>query len=342
MTTEGPSSRAAMGTHAGSSTQTPVVEASGLTRRFGAKVAVDGLDLVVQRGQVVALLGHNGAGKTTTIRMLAGVLTPTAGAARVFGLSPFEHGPAVRSRLGVLPENHALEERLTARQNLRYYADLYGYPEERVSARVEEMLERFGLSAAADQKVGHFSKGMKQRLALARALQHEPELLFLDEPTSGLDPVASLAVTESLREQSSGEGRTVVLCTHDLALAQEVCDRVAVLRSGAVVALGTPSELAARLPARLVVGVGSGEAAKAADTVRAAFPEADVELVTAGDELLLTHLPPASAPRVVALLVEEGLSVHRVEPVRATLQDVYFSIYGEPRTTGTEVERARA
>ena len=113
-----------------SSRDAPVVAAAGLTRRFGEKVAVDGLDLVVGRGEVLALLGPNGAGKTTTIRMLAGILTPTAGSARVFGLSPFADGPAVRSRLGVLPENHALEERLTARQNLRYYADVYGYPRE--------------------------------------------------------------------------------------------------------------------------------------------------------------------------------------------------------------------
>ncbi len=312
-----------------SSRDAPVVAATGLTRRFGEKVAVDGLDLVVGRGEVLALLGHNGAGKTTTIRILAGVLTPTAGSARVFGLSPFADGPAVRSRLGVLPENHALEERLTARQNLRYYADVYGYPRERVDGRIAEMLTRFGLTDAADRKVGGFSKGMKQRLALARALQHEPELLFLDEPTSGLDPVASREVTASLREQSAGEGRTVVLCTHDLGLAQAVCDRVAVMRSGAVVAIGTPAELAGRLPGRLIVEVGLGEGKRALESVRAAFPDAAVELAPVGDELTIDHLPAGSAPRVVALLVGSELSVYRVEPVRATLQDVYFSIYGE-------------
>ena len=310
----------------------PVVEADSLVRTFGAKAAVDGLDLTVRRGEVFALLGHNGAGKTTTIRMLAGVLTPTSGTAHVFGLSPFEHGPAVRSRLGVLPEGHSLEDRLTARQNLRYFADLYGYPEGRANARGEEVLERFGLLAVADQKVGGFSKGMKQRLALARAMQHEPELLFLDEPTSGLDPVASNQVTETMREQSGHEGRTVVLCTHDLSLAQEVCDRVAVMRDGKVVAIGTPAELADRLPGKLLIAVGDGEAAVAGEVVLGAFLEVEVE--GAPEEaggLLVTRLPPGSTPRVVALLVGAGLSVHRVEPVTATLQDVYFSIYGEER-----------
>ena len=309
----------------------PAVVAEGLTRRFGATTAVDGLDLKVARGELFALLGHNGAGKTTTLRMLAGVLTPSAGMARVLGLSPTTRGPEVRARLGVLPEHHALEERLSARQNLRYCAALYGYPEERVAARVDEMLDRFGLLSAADQRVGGFSKGMKQRLALARALLHEPELLFLDEPTSGLDPVVSRQVTETMRELSAGAGRTVLICTHDLALAQRVCDRVAVLQRGRLVALGTPRELAARLPqGRLHLGVGDGEGAAAAEAVRAAFPEAVVEAAAgSSSELVVTRLPPGATPRLVATLVGAGLAVHRVEPEQATLEDVYFAIHGE-------------
>ncbi len=311
----------------------PVVAALGLTRRFGTVTAVDGLDLEVARGELFALLGHNGAGKTTTLRLLAGVLAPSAGAARVFGLSPSEHGPAVRARLGVLPEHHGLEERLTARQNLRYSAELYGYPQERVGARVDEMLERFGLLPAGDQRVGGFSRGMRQRLALARALLHEPELLFLDEPTSGLDPLASRQVTETMRELTTGAGRTALICTHDLALAQRVCDRVAVLQAGRLVALGTPRELAGRLAhGRLLVGVGAGQGTAAAATVRSAFPDAGVEPADGGgDELLVTRLPPAATPRLVAALVAAGLAVHRVEPERATLEDVYFAVHGEAR-----------
>lgn len=308
-----------------------IVEADGLTRRFGDKVAVDDLSLTVDRGELFALLGHNGAGKTTTIRMVNGVLAPTSGSARLFGLSPFEHGPELRARVGVLTENTGLEERLTARQNLAYYAELYGYPRERVLARIDALLGQFGLAEAADVRVGGFSKGMKQRLALARALQHEPELLFLDEPTSGLDPMATRNVIETMQRQSRQEGRTVVICTHDLALAQRICDRVAVLRHGRVVALGTPSELAGHLAphGKLVLGVAAGQRETAERVLREAFPEAEAqEADGAPGELSVTRLAAGSTPALVAHLVEAGVDVLRVEPVEPTLADVYFALHG--------------
>jgi len=315
-----------------------VVTAVGLSRSFGSKVAVADLSLSVARGELFALLGHNGAGKTTTLRLLAGVLAPSGGEARLFGLSPVTHGPEVRARLGVLPENPGLEERLTARQNLHYFAELYGYPRERVAARVSQVLEQFGLTGSADARVGGFSKGMRQRLALARALFHEPELLFLDEPTSGLDPVATRQVMDLIRRLGSGEGRTVVLCTHDLALAQRVCDRVAVMRSGRLAAIGTPAELTRLAPHRkLRLGVAESELDAAASVVAARYPDAAVERPTAeanGPEhgtLLVSRLPDAATPALVAALVEAGLSVTRVEPVEPTLEDVYFSLYGEAR-----------
>lgn len=309
----------------------PVVAAADLTRTFGSKLAVDTLTLSIARGELFALLGHNGAGKTTTLRMLAGVLTPTSGTARLFGLSPFEHGAEVRARLGVLPESSSLEERLTARQNLRYYAELYGYPEERVERRIEAVLEQFGLLEVADKRAGGFSKGMKQRLALARALQHEPELLFLDEPTSGLDPIATRQVIETMQRQSREEGRTVVICTHDLALAQQICDRVAVMRQGKVVALGSPDELTGLAPhGKLRLGVAAGELEAAARVVKEHFPDVRYENVSNGRaELMLSRLPPGATPALVARLVGAGVSVTRVEPVQPTLADVYFALYGD-------------
>lgn len=314
---------------------TAVVEARELSRAFGNKVAVAPLSFTVARGELFALLGHNGAGKTTTLRLLAGVLTPTGGEARLFGMSPLAHGTEVRARLGVLAENPALEERLTARQNLRYFADLYGYPAERVGARVNEVLEQFGLAGAAEALVGGFSKGMRQRLALARALLHEPELLFLDEPTSGLDPVATRQVVELVREQVSHEGRTVVLSTHDLNLAQRVCDRVAVMRGGELAALGTPTELTRLAPhSKLRVGVAPGERAAAAALIAARHPDADIASPDDApddpgqDTLTVSRLPDGATPSLVAALVGAGLSVTRVEPLEPTLADVYFALYG--------------
>lgn len=227
--------------------QGAVIVAEGLTRRFGDVVAVDHLDLEVQAGEVLGFLGHNGAGKTTTVRLLNGVLTADEGRARVLGRDPASQGPALRAHTGVLTETPSLDERLTGRDNLAIYADLYGVPPGEVARRVEALLEDFQLADRAGEKVAAYSRGMKQRLALARALVHRPQVLFLDEPTSGLDPVAARHVHEMVAALSGEQGRTVFLCTHNLAEAQKLCDRVAVLARGRVLALGTPAELVARL-----------------------------------------------------------------------------------------------
>src|SRR5512143_1057337 len=170
---------------------TPVIEISSLTRRFGETKAVDNLSLHVQAGEIFGFLGHNGAGKTTTVRLLNGVIEPTSGSACVLGLDPQAQGPALRARTGVLTETPSLDERLTARDNLSIYAELYNIPREKVATRVNSILSEFELADRANEKVGAYSKGMKQRLALGRALLHQPEVLFLDEPTAGLDPVAA-------------------------------------------------------------------------------------------------------------------------------------------------------
>ena len=231
-----------------------VIEASALTRRFGALTALDALELRVERGEVVGLLGHNGAGKTTAVRVLNGVLAPSGGSARVLGLDPQRDGVALRRRCGVSTETPAVDERLTGRQGLRFFAEVYDVPRDRVEGRIAELLEAFELSHAADARVATYSKGMRQRLALARALLHEPELLFLDEPSSGLDPVAARAVDQRIASQRS-HGTTVLLCTHNLAQAEALCDRVVVLERGRVVASGAPAALAAELGAALRVRV---------------------------------------------------------------------------------------
>jgi ABC-2 type transport system ATP-binding protein len=209
----------------------------------------------VHEGEVFGLLGPNGAGKTTTVRLLNGVLTPTGGHVRVLGLDPTSQSSALRRRTGVLTENPSFYERLTVRENLTTHGRLYGVPETQLRQRVDELLETFGLWDRASDKIDGFSKGMKQRLALARAVLHDPELLFLDEPTSGLDPEAARQMTQLIAQLSHREGRTVFLCTHNLDEAQRLCDRVAVMNQGRLLAVGSPAEVSRTLWQNLWVDV---------------------------------------------------------------------------------------
>jgi len=300
----------------------------GLTRHFGEVVAVDHLTLEVQAGEVFGFLGHNGAGKTTTVRMLNGVLAPTSGSARVLGLAPVEQGPVLRRRTGVLTETPSLDERLTGRENLEIYAALYGVPRREIAARVKELMEVFQLDGRADERAGDYSKGMKQRLALARALVHRPELLFLDEPTSGLDPVARRMVHDMIAHLSHDEERTVFMCTHNLDEAQKLCDRVAVLEHGKVVALGTAAELARKLgrSQRLELQVARGDEETAlrllaeAPGVSAHRQDGTIVAAGAGGETI---------PGLVTSLASAGVRIYRVAPQEASLEDIYFALQRE-------------
>ncbi|MFC4637796.1 ABC transporter ATP-binding protein [Deinococcus hohokamensis] len=309
-----------------------VISTSQLTRRFGATVAVDHLDLSIHRGEIYGLLGHNGAGKTTTVRLLNGVLSRDGGDIRVLGLDPTNQADAIRRRTGVLTETPSLEDRLTAVENLELYADLYSVPERAIQHRIHSMLEAFDLLEARHGRVGNFSKGMKQRLALARALLHDPELLFLDEPASGLDPVSARSVNATITRLAREEGRTVVLCTHDLADAQQLCDRVSVLRHGQVVASGSQEELISRLglTRRLTVEVARDEAQRATALIQARF---SISGIIQGNQIELEQVRREQIPRLLALLHEEAIDVFAVTPHLPTLEDVYFRLHGvQPHT----------
>jgi ABC-2 type transport system ATP-binding protein len=308
----------------------PVIQISSLSRRFGEKLAVDDLTLDIHAGEIFGFLGHNGAGKTTTVRLLNGVLEPTAGNAQVLGLDPQQEGPALRAHTGVLTETPSLDERLTARENLSFYAELYNVPRADVLSRVDSLLTEFELAERADEKVGGYSKGMKQRLALARALLHKPQVLFLDEPTAALDPVATRHVHALVEDLARREGCTVFICTHNLVEAQRLCDRVAVMEHGRLAALGTPSELARQYVKRLDVDleVDPAQMDLALQTLQQ-FPQLVIgPPKREKDTLILTLSGWESIPELLSILVQHGLRVYRLAPQEADLEEVYFALHG--------------
>ena len=219
-------------------------------------VAVDGLDLEVRRGEVFGLLGPNGSGKSTTIKMILGLLDPSGGDVRLFGLPP--RSVKARARLGYLPELSYLHPFLTARETLRYYAGLCSLPRGEAIERTRQLLDMIGLSSVADRAVGGFSKGMARRVALASALIGRPELLVLDEPTSGLDPVSTREVKTLVKALSAG-GMTILMTSHLLADAEDVCDRVMIVNHGKSVAEGRIGELGASLEDFFLAKVGEGD-----------------------------------------------------------------------------------
>jgi ABC-2 type transport system ATP-binding protein len=309
-----------------------VVEVENLTHQFGSLKALDGLTYTVEEGEVFGMLGPNGAGKTTSIRILNGVLAPTHGTVRVFGMDSGLQGCEIRRRTGVLTETPSLYERLTGRENLTIFGGLYGIPQQKLAEQVGQVLEQFGLAGRADDKAGSYSKGMKQRLALARAFLHEPQILFLDEPTSGLDPEAARQVTEMIEQISHQKGRTVFLCTHNLDEAQRLCDRVAVLNKGRLLAIGTQDELSKTLWQGAWVEIQLDQDLP---------PEAAAGLNGLPFILKLEIKPCAlvvkvgnihQVPELVAALAGAGARILQVNPRKHTLEDIYFAVQnqGEP------------
>jgi ABC-2 type transport system ATP-binding protein len=316
----------------------PAVRVEGLVRRFGARTAVDGLSFEVGPGETFGLLGHNGAGKTTTIRLLNGVLSRDAGQISVLGIDPATHGERVRARTGVLTETPSLDERLTAVENLEFYGRLYGVTGSRLREQSRALLEVFDLTDRANERVARYSRGMKQRLALARTLVHDPDLLFLDEPTAALDPVAAREVHELVERSRRDERRTVILCTHNLVEAERLCDRVAIMRNGTAIAVGSPSELARSIQAPLTVEVevDPADRERAIATLaeagfgRPASTRAGVTFRAAGREAI---------PTAVAALVRAGVPVFRVANTQPDLEAVYFALYGSPEPADEDPAR---
>ncbi len=302
----------------------PVVSLDRVERTFGDQTALAGLSFTVPARSITVLLGPNGAGKTTCTRVVTGALGPDGGTVRVFGLDPATDGPEVRRRIGIVSAKPALYDRLSGLDNLRYAAELYGLGRRDVAARrIGEAAERFGIAGALDQQVGGYSTGMKTRLALARSVLHEPELVLYDEPTSGLDPESSYAVLELIREMT-GQGNTVIMCTHLLLEAEGLADQVVMLQDGQSLVQGPPDELVRRYwPDRTVLIDAEDRAALAA-----LAGEPGVHDVRHRDDGPATVVVDdlARIPDLVHALARAGARVTRVEAERHSLEDLYFAV----------------
>lgn len=299
-----------------------MIHAEGLTRRFGSRTAVDGLTLEVREGEILGLLGPNGAGKTTTVRMLSCLLSPTDGRARVAGYDIPAEAHRVRSVVGILTESPGFYKRLSLERNLRYFAQLYGVPAPRRAVR--RYLERLGLWERRDDAVATLSKGLRQRLALARALVHEPRVLFLDEPTAGLDPESARDVRQFIGELAS-ERRTVLLCTHNLSEAEELCSRIALLRTR-LIALDSPEALKRRMSgSRVVVELGNPTEAFVTGLDLPCVGGAAIK----GPSLVAeVEDPERDVPALVRRLVELGAEIRSVARDERTLEEVYLELVG--------------
>ena len=305
-----------------------MLSAAHLVRRFGLRTAVDGVTFEVKAGEVFALLGPNGAGKTTTLRMLGGLIAPTSGQVRVAGqLMDRPNGPGLRARIGFLTETPGLWDQLTVSDNIAVYARLFGMTD--VSAAVERSLRRFDLWDRRADRAVLLSKGMKQKLALARALVHDPEIVLLDEPTANLDPLTSRGVRDLLLELR-GRGRAVVVSTHNLDEVERVADRVALI-STRLVALGEPSVLRRQMfGRRLIVRLADGPPGS---ELMAAAGRAGAEDVRGVDSTMSMVLgdPELGTPAVVRALVEAGAAIRAVFDEEPPLEDVYLRLLASER-----------
>ena len=303
-----------------------MIRAEGLGRRFGELWAIRDVNFELQAGEVFGLLGPNGAGKTTAVRLLTALIAPSEGRAWVDGLDVVEQAEEVRARIGLLTETPGLYERLTAVQNLDFYGRLHQLPAEIRTERIERLLRLFDLWDRRDSLTGTFSKGMKQKLAIARAMLHEPAVLFFDEPTSALDPEAAFIVRDAL-ETLRAAGRTIVLCTHNLDEAERLCDRVAFLR-GQVLRVDSPARLRkAAAGSTIEVELVTEPGPTVVPALRRRPGLRDVTV--AGSRLtVIVEDVRLDTPGVVRTLVLEGAEVLTVRETTATLESVYFDVMG--------------
>jgi ABC-2 type transport system ATP-binding protein len=301
-----------------------IIETSNLTRKFGERTAVDNLNLTAEEGKILGFLGPNGAGKTTTMRMLAGLISPTSGHAIVDGIRPDKEPERVHEIIGILTETPGFYNNLSALRNLEYFAGFYALSD--ASTRIEKYLKLMELWERRQDKIGTFSKGMKQRLALTRTLIHKPKILFLDEPTSGLDPEVSQEV-RGLIQNLSREGYTILLSTHNLNEAEQLCHRIAVIRS-ALIALDTPANLRKRLFKHQTMIKLENIDEKLLQTISTLDY---VKNYNREDNILLIELSEAVKyqPELIRSIVQAGGRIIEVTEKKHSLEDIYLSLLNE-------------
>jgi ABC-2 type transport system ATP-binding protein len=300
-----------------------MIETHALVKQFDTFTAVRDVSLRVQPGEVLALLGPNGAGKTTTVRMLTSILRPTAGWARVVGFDVVQHPDEVRRNVGVLTEHHGLYFRMKSEEYLDFFGELYGLPKAVRREQAAHLLDRFGMREATGKRLGEYSKGMRQKLALIRAMLHDPPVLLLDEPTSAMDPQSAKLVRDAIAQLRS-KNRAIILTTHNLPEAEQLADHIAIIRRGKIIARGTPAALKRELlgPALMELRVAStlnGLVQTLAETV---------EVVEAGADWLRYRVaePAVTNPLILQQLSAQRVPVITLAEVPRSLEDVYLQV----------------
>ena len=304
------------------------IRTQSLSCDFGTIRAVDSLCLEVPKGIVFGFLGSNGSGKTTTIRLLLGLLEPTSGQAEVLGFNTRSQANEIRQRTGALLEHPGLYERLSAEDNLEFYGRVWRLPPAKRRARIKELLGNLGLWERRHESVGGWSRGMKQKLAVARAMLHSPALIFLDEPTTGFDPVAAAALRDNLQEMVAREQVTVFLTTHNLVEAEKLCQMVGVIRQGKLLTVGAPDELRAQAGGPRVEVVGRGFTQRLIDWLRERSQIASVQLQ--GDRLSIVLQKKTSTAPLVRILVDAGVQIEEVRKGSASLEEVFLTLMEQP------------
>lgn len=298
-----------------------------LSKFFGDFLAVDGVTLQVRAGEVLALLGPNGAGKTTTVRMLTSVLSPTRGWARVAGHDVATQSNKVRAAVGILTEQHGLYGRMPGDEYLDFFGQLYGLDASTRQKRIDHLLDLFGLQVTRKQRIGEYSKGMRQKLALARAMLHDPPVLLLDEPTSAMDPESARLVRDSIHELRSGE-RAIIICTHNLAEAEELADQIAIIRHGKIIVRGSPDFLKRSLlgAAEYEVKLGVGLNGNSPD-----LPEG-AQLTSLGSDWFRyqANQPELVNPQLLAILLNNGFPIISLHEVPRSLEQLYLQVVQAP------------